>query len=50
MNIQSQLKDFMEKFANSNWNSNPLFSLTVRATQAEENSKYKGNNHSKKII
>jgi hypothetical protein len=34
----------MMKFANSNWNSNLIISLTVRATQTEENSDYNGNN------
>jgi hypothetical protein len=44
LNIQLQLENFMMKFANSNWNSNLIFSLTVRATQTEENSDYNENN------
>jgi hypothetical protein len=44
LNIQSQLENFIMKFINSNWDSNLVFSLTVRATQTEENSDHNGSN------
>jgi hypothetical protein len=44
MNIQSQLENLMLKFAFSNWNSNPVLPLTIRATLTEENSNNNENN------
>jgi hypothetical protein len=34
----------MLKFANSKWNNNKVFLLTIRATQTDENSNYKRDN------